>query len=58
MVVYGIWVINKAGGLVFQRNYAGLFVVLEASVPGQTDQGHAINPQMVFLLLPQMNILF
>jgi len=23
MVVYSVWVINKAGGLVFQRNYAG-----------------------------------
>ena len=23
MTVYGVWVINKAGGLIFQRNYGG-----------------------------------
>jgi hypothetical protein len=23
MTVYGVWIINKAGGLIFQRNYGG-----------------------------------
>lgn len=31
MVVYGVWIINKAGGLVYQRNYAGPYLLLSSS---------------------------
>jgi hypothetical protein len=32
MVVHGLWIINKAGGLVFQRNYAGVYSFHQAFV--------------------------
>lgn len=52
MVVFGIWVINKAGGLVYQRNYGGMFPVCTTAVSDSQDNAFCCTTDGLPTLTP------
>ncbi|KAG9318621.1 TRAPP complex subunit Trs23, partial [Chiua virens] len=50
MAIFGLWVINKAGGLVYQRNFAGSFSQLTSNeylvLAGTLHGVHAITSRL------------